>query len=89
MFKAFSPSGRAFCTENIKIESGYTFGLRKDGEDPTIIEIQEDLDDLKELHRAALHHISTNSDKAEEYDAICDANENSDVPDIRNRLIVV
>ena len=89
MFKAFSATGEAFCTENIRIDSAYTFGLHKDGEDATIIEIQNDLDDLRKLHQAAISYIRGKSDKADEYDAICNADDNSDVPDIRNRLIVV
>lgn len=89
LFKAFLPSGNASCTQNIRIERAYSFGLHKDGEDATIIEIQNDLKDLKLLHKEALKHIKVRSDIADDYEAICDADKDSDVPDIRNRLIVV
>lgn len=89
LLKAFLPSGNASCTQNIRIERAYSYGLHKDGEEPTITEIQNDLKDLSKLHKEALDHIKRNTEYAELYDAICGIDEDSDVPDIRNRLIVV
>jgi hypothetical protein len=89
MIKAFAQTGKPICRQNIRIESAFSHGLHDDLADTTMFEIQEDLKELASLHQEALKEVLRKTELAEEYDAICGIDESSDVPDIKNRLILI
>lgn len=86
-FKAFYKDGKAIYTQTVNANSCYKNGL-KDESDPDIEMLEHLIEIFQAMHRDAIKAIENNEKNKDEYFIVSGKEEDTDVRNIKNRLIL-